>query len=390
MIYRTVALLSLLIADSASSFQTPSIFGRSYPGRQSETALSSSYLDSLSLPAKSSDTKYAPAKLSDTKEVLPKLKEDVQNVPQSKTTSPPSYLDSLNGGVEEKTINLVEEEVMPPVVVGPEPFVESIIEGTNQKIYFPPFAHANLAYFDLEEMRSKGPRPVFDWGTPEDFTRKLGEAGKLSVGAWFCTEGGWNSPKAKAATEIFYVLSGNGCLQDDDGEKHYFGPGDTVIIPKGHQGRWDVFEPIHKIWAVNSHDEIEDQKSSVVVAKYHNFAPQYLEDLIDPLSGGYPIDAASTVIYSVGPTEVGIWTCDSPVTIDCAPFLTPMFFHVLEGVICISDYATGYARRCVPGDTVLLPEGWCGTMDIIQPVKKLWTTAASVRPREKKSIEWLP
>ncbi len=386
MIYKTAALLSLLIAHSASSFQTPSIVGRSYPRTKSETALSSTYLDSLSLPAKPSVTKETP----------PKSKESVQNVPKSTITSPSSYLNSLGGNVQEKTIELVEEEIippvapLPPVVVGPEPFVESSIEGTDEKIYFPPFAHANLAFFGLEEMRSKGPRPVFDWGTPQDFTRKLGEAGKLSVGAWFCTEGGWNSPKAKAATEIFYVLNGNGCLQDGDGEKHYFGPGDTVIIPKGHQGRWDVFEPIHKIWAVNSHEEIEDEESRVRVANYHSFAPQYLDDLIDPLSGGYPIDAASSVIYSVGPTEVGIWTCDSPITIDCAPFRTPMFFHVLEGVMCISDYATGYARRCVPGDTVLLPEGWCGKMDIIQPVKKLWTTAATERPRKKHMLDWLP
>jgi len=33
--------------------------------------------------------------------------------------------------------------------------------------------------------------------------------------------------------------------------EHYFGPGDNVIIPKGHTGRWDVYEPIHKVWAVN-------------------------------------------------------------------------------------------------------------------------------------------
>jgi uncharacterized cupin superfamily protein len=46
-------------------------------------------------------------------------------------------------------------------------------------------------------------------------------------------------------------LEGYGSLDDADGVRHYFGPGDNVIIPKGHTGRWDVNQPIRKVWAVN-------------------------------------------------------------------------------------------------------------------------------------------
>ena len=112
-----------------------------------------------------------------------------------------------------------------------------------------PFAKAN--YFDTSFLVSKGPRATFDWGAPADATRKLCDDGLLRVGAWYCTNGGWESPNPKAATEVFWVLSGHGKLTDADGVEHYFGPGDNVIIPKGHTGRWDVYAPIHKVWAVN-------------------------------------------------------------------------------------------------------------------------------------------
>jgi uncharacterized cupin superfamily protein len=32
----------------------------------------------------------------------------------------------------------------------------------------------------------------------------------------------------------------------------------------------------------------------------------------------------------------------------------------------------GSARRCGPGDTVVLPKGWSGHWDIIEAVKKVW------------------
>jgi uncharacterized cupin superfamily protein len=32
----------------------------------------------------------------------------------------------------------------------------------------------------------------------------------------------------------------------------------------------------------------------------------------------------------------------------------------------------GSARRFGAGDTVILPKGWCGQWDVIDPVKKIW------------------
>jgi uncharacterized cupin superfamily protein len=48
-------------------------------------------------------------------------------------------------------------------------------------------------------------------------------------------------------------------------------------------------------------------------------------------------------------------------------------FHVLEGVFFLTNTdADGSARRCVAGDTVVIPKGWTGHVDVIQTVKKLW------------------
>jgi hypothetical protein len=41
---------------------------------------------------------------------------------------------------------------------------------------------------------------------------------------------------------------------------HYFRPGDTVIVPKGHAGRWDVLTDMHKLWFVHEHDNVEESE----------------------------------------------------------------------------------------------------------------------------------
>ena len=241
--------------------------------------------------------------------------------------------------------------------------------------------HAPIDYFSLDKLVSKGPRATKDWGTPQDATRKLADDGMLRGGSWFCSEGGWPSPNQKAHTEIFFVLDGHGMLGDSDGAKHYFGPGDTVIIPKGHSGRWDVHTPIHKIWAVNAHEQIEEDQSMPIrvrVDGYHTFAPH----LLTPNAGGFdPVYASDSesiaykTFYDIGPTSVGVWTAQ-PSSIEVStPLQRSSWFHMLEGALYVHDVSTGSSQRCVPGDTVMLPAGFTGYIDVIEPAKKLFTTA---------------
>uniref|UniRef100_A0A7S4K5Y9 (S)-ureidoglycine aminohydrolase cupin domain-containing protein n=1 Tax=Odontella aurita TaxID=265563 RepID=A0A7S4K5Y9_9STRA len=242
------------------------------------------------------------------------------------------------------------------------------------------FSYAPLSYFSTDRMVSKGPRETKDWGTPQDATRKLDDDGTFRVGAWYCTEGGWPSPNPKAHTEVFYVVEGHGCLGDSDGARHYFGPGDTVIIPKGHTGRWDVHSPIHKVWAVNDHDRIEETSDPIraVVENYHGFAPHRMTTTTtdgEPLYGMADAGTART-FYDVGPTKVGAWTCDAGSSFPVGNLGGKRFyFTVLEGVVFVTDSRDGSARRCVPGDTVMLRAGFEGHIDVMETAKKVWTLA---------------
>jgi uncharacterized cupin superfamily protein len=121
------------------------------------------------------------------------------------------------------------------------------------------FHHAPLSYFKINKLTPKGPRNGADVGTPHDSTRCLVESVETSVpgndisaGSWWCAAGGWPSLKQRTTTEVFYVLEGYGCLTDIDGVRHYFGPGDVCILPKGWSGRWDIAEDIHKVCCITT------------------------------------------------------------------------------------------------------------------------------------------
>jgi len=333
MIIRCITLSLGLLAGSSSAFQPSSQSQRTQPQK---TALSVSYLDQLSSAGGSSVEESWGSWVPAEEPTAPIA------APVATATIPTEETDpSLGGGLH----------------------------------------HAPLGYFGLDKLVSKGPRATKDWGSPQDGTRSLAADGTLRGGSWYCTEGGWPSPNQKAHTEIFFVLEGHGMLGDSDGAKHYFGPGDTVIIPKGHTGRWDVHTPMHKIWAVNAHDSIEEDQSLPIRVKvdgYHTFAPHLLASNaggVDPVYGSDSASIAYKTFYDIGPTAVGVWTSQQASISVATPLARKSFFHMLEGVLYVHDSSTGTSQRCVPGDTVMLPSGFTGYIDVIEPVKKLFTTA---------------
>uniref|UniRef100_A0A7S4VJK0 (S)-ureidoglycine aminohydrolase cupin domain-containing protein n=1 Tax=Alexandrium monilatum TaxID=311494 RepID=A0A7S4VJK0_9DINO len=107
--------------------------------------------------------------------------------------------------------------------------------------------------FVMSQLRGKGPRKS-DWGEPEDFTRPMVKLGSTAVGAWACTPGGFEGTSNRPTTEWFHVLEGSGFLTNLDGTARRFGPGSTVILPKGWSGRWDVLETVRKVWVVVSNE----------------------------------------------------------------------------------------------------------------------------------------
>ena len=234
------------------------------------------------------------------------------------------------------------------------------------------FSHAPLSFFALDKLTPKGPRKNADVGEPADATRPLVKVGSASVGSWSCSEGGWDSPTPRPTTEVFYVFTGEGSVTDLDGTKHPFGPGDTVILPKGWSGRWDIVKAIHKVWVVHDHPDMDAATPiRAEIVPLDSFAPAELtqQGVRKDAELGSPT-SASRKVYEVGTTNVGYWTCTAG-SWQTVKRPTTECFHVLEGVFFLTN-ADGSARRCVAGDTVVLPKGWSGYWDIIETVKKIW------------------
>eukprot|EP00588_Corethron_pennatum_P009009 CAMPEP_0194267468 /NCGR_PEP_ID=MMETSP0169-20130528/1950_1 /TAXON_ID=218684 /ORGANISM="Corethron pennatum, Strain L29A3" /LENGTH=578 /DNA_ID=CAMNT_0039008301 /DNA_START=125 /DNA_END=1861 /DNA_ORIENTATION=+ len=229
------------------------------------------------------------------------------------------------------------------------------------------FAHAPAAFFAVDALAAKGPRKGADVGAPHDAAAALGKAGRTSVGSWWCAAGGWPSPTPRATTEVFYVFSGHGCVTDADGTRSFMGPGDLVVLPKGWAGRWDVLEDLHKVWATADHPDVPGGSTGAVVGPYADFAPQHLTPHGDDGARG---PGASRTLVDNGHVRVAVSVVPPGSFPASLPAATTEAFHVLEGVFFLTN-PDGSARRCVAGDTVLLPEGWTGHCDVIESAKRI-------------------
>lgn len=94
-----------------------------------------------------------------------------------------------------------------------------------------------------------GPRVGADHGEPQTSIRVLFESadGRISVGIWGCTPGGW-AIVDRADTETVHLLAGRATITDADGTAHDLVPGSTIVLPRGWSGRWDIHEPVRKLF----------------------------------------------------------------------------------------------------------------------------------------------
>lgn len=94
-----------------------------------------------------------------------------------------------------------------------------------------------------------GPRVGADRGEPQTAIRVLYASpdGRINVGIWACTEGGWTIID-RADTETIHLLAGRATITDADGTTHRLEPGATIVLPRGWSGRWDIVEPVRKLY----------------------------------------------------------------------------------------------------------------------------------------------
>ena len=87
-------------------------------------------------------------------------------------------------------------------------------------------------------------------GHPHTGVGRLGMFAGLEVGVWEMTPGVMRDVEAD---EVFVVLSGRGRILLPDGSVLELAPGTVGRLLAGEQTRWEIDEPLRKVW-VSAHD----------------------------------------------------------------------------------------------------------------------------------------
>ncbi|WER45081.1 cupin domain-containing protein [Cupriavidus sp. WKF15] len=99
-------------------------------------------------------------------------------------------------------------------------------------------------------------------------------------------------------------------------------------------------------------------------------APTHDRPRPDRLVAGNP-DRTTWTHYSArhGDFDCGIWACEPGAWRIAFPAGKEEFFHVISGRLRISDDA-GAANEFGPGDACVIPAGFTGLFEVLEPVRK--------------------
>lgn len=75
-------------------------------------------------------------------------------------------------------------------------------------------------------------------------------AGRVYCGVWRCEPGRWRIEFGAAQQEVFTVLSGRCRVHDTQGAYREVGPGESLHIPAGFRGSFEVLETVTKSWVI--------------------------------------------------------------------------------------------------------------------------------------------
>jgi len=78
----------------------------------------------------------------------------------------------------------------------------------------------------------------------------LGGARALSTGVWRCEPGEWTIVFGPTEREVFTVLEGRCRVRRHDGSHEEAGPGQSLHIPPGFTGSFQVLETVVKVYVI--------------------------------------------------------------------------------------------------------------------------------------------
>ncbi len=111
--------------------------------------------------------------------------------------------------------------------------------------------HVSVPEFDTPraERRIRGNPQRTTWN------HYTNESGEVYSGVWRCEPGSWRIEMGATEDEFFFVTHGRCRLQADDGRSWVCAAGESLVIPAGFCGVFEVIETLEK------HYMIVDRKS---------------------------------------------------------------------------------------------------------------------------------
>jgi uncharacterized protein len=76
------------------------------------------------------------------------------------------------------------------------------------------------------------------------------DSGEVFAGEWECETGSWRIEFGPTEDEFFHVTQGRVRITDDAGEAVEIGVGESLVIPAGFKGTFEVVEPMKKHYMI--------------------------------------------------------------------------------------------------------------------------------------------
>lgn len=74
--------------------------------------------------------------------------------------------------------------------------------------------------------------------------------GEVFAGVWACEVGSWRIEFGEHEDEFFFVTEGRCRITDTEGKACEAGPGESLLIPAGFKGVFEVLEPMQKHYMI--------------------------------------------------------------------------------------------------------------------------------------------
>lgn len=93
-----------------------------------------------------------------------------------------------------------------------------------------------------------GVRSDATFGSPSTSFQMFYGSPVAEVGAWACSPGSFEVSEPQDCTIFFHVLDGTFFISNSDGSAQRCESGDTIVLPKGWTGYWDIIDTVRKVW----------------------------------------------------------------------------------------------------------------------------------------------